>query len=123
MRPNRCAPLRRLALLTLVLPAAACASMIGGDSEEYQGIYERGFEADAFHPCGTGEAWWVTGGEDLHARYAEVTERDYQPVYVVVRGELSEPGSWGHLGGYDRQIDVEELIAMDPQRTRCPAGR
>lgn len=93
--------------------ATGCATLATDPAEEIAGIYESGFEVDAFRPCNEDEAWWVAEGEELRRRYRETVTRDYQPVYVVVRGEVGPRGAFGHMGAYDRELRVREVVELD----------
>ncbi len=87
---------------------------------QFSGIYQQGFEVEIFRPCGSPYAWWVVRGDELNARYRRVTQAPYDKVFVIVRGQVTERGSWGHLGKYIRQIAVDEVIRVDPKkRGRC----
>jgi hypothetical protein len=87
-----------------------------------EGIYETGFEHSGFTPdaeCSTnGEAYWLSWTDefDFGAALEDATGvapfSGAEPVMfrVTVRGELSEPGEYGHLGQYPRELVVHELL-------------
>lgn len=102
-------------LLVLPLLATGCAKATEPAALRYEGHYSWGFEVNGFQPCGSSESWWVTEG-DLHARYRQVAGRDYEPVYVVLRGEAGPPGKFGHLGAYARELAVREVVEMRAAR-------
>lgn len=81
--------------------------------EVYAGHYSTGFEVSAFTECGSGEAWWVRGTADLQVQAKAANDgAAYEPVFVRVRGTLSEPGTYGHLGAYPRELTVTEVIEV-----------
>ena len=100
-------------LAPLVL--GGCASAITGSEDEVlAGHYSQGFEVDAFRPCGSEESWWVTEGTELRARYQALSPKQYQEVYVEVRGHAGPRGRYGHLGAYTRELAAGEVIEIRP---------
>jgi hypothetical protein len=107
--------LARLALpagLLAALSLAACGGTQASDT--HRGYFSYGFETSAFHPCNSDEAWWVTGEGTaaLIEQYGQVAPADYEPVYAEVRGQVSEPGAYGHLGAYQRELTVTEVVEL-----------
>jgi hypothetical protein len=104
----------RLACLAAVggLALAAC----GGGPDLHQGFFSYGFETVAFRPCGSAEQWWVVGDgaamETLIEQYSAVAGADYAEVYVEVRGDPSDPGTYGHLGAYTRELSLTEVVSV-----------
>ena len=95
--------------------AAVFALLWAGRPKEHRGHLSLGFETSAFTPCGApeGERWWVAGlPPEGHQRYRELTSKMYEPVFVRVRGALSSPGNYGHLGAYQRELTVLELLEL-----------
>lgn len=84
------------------------------ESGEYAGHYSVGFEVSEFVPCGSDESWWLVGTAELVSQVQgdEPGGTPTTPVFVRVRGELSDPGSYGHLGAYDRQLTVTEVVEV-----------
>ena len=73
------------------------------------GIWTRGFEKNQFISDGTNnEKWWVDWFAD--SRLDALTTQDYEQGFTVARvrltGYLSPLGSYGHLGGYRREIVI-----------------
>jgi hypothetical protein len=116
-----------LPLLLLFLASLACQTLfpgIGTQSGEFEGYYASGFEVSSFVPCGmTGNAsygagYWLTGTTEFYDQYYALVQSSgfdptgYQSVYVRFKGELSPPGHYGHLGGYEREVTVTELLEM-----------
>lgn len=83
-------------------------------SAEYSGHYSVGFEVSEFVPCSSDESWWLVGTPELMSQVQsdEPGRAPTTPVFVRVRGELSGPGSYGHLGTYDRQLTVTEVLEV-----------
>ena len=79
----------------------------------YSGYYVWGFEVSAFYPQGARERWWLVrhGKIDLH-------ELNGSEVYLAVRGTLTPKGKYGHLGGYDRELYVTDVIELTRLPTR-----
>lgn len=95
----------------------------GSTSGEFSGYYTSGFEVSSFVPCAeagpaaSGEAWWLGGAAEsgFYDQYLDVIGPDageYVTVFVVWRGTVSPPGTYGHLGAYTREATVEEVIEM-----------
>ncbi|MBA3968719.1 MAG: hypothetical protein H0X52_01300 [Gemmatimonadetes bacterium] len=111
----------RHVLVCLVLVASGCASGAGAGpvasvaeakqgspTERFSGFYEVGWEKEAFRPCGTQEEWWSwsTG------KIIEEDPRGWGRAFVVLEGEVSPPGSYGHLGQYRREIVITRVIEV-----------
>jgi hypothetical protein len=113
--------MRRVSFLLLV-PLAACASTRGPeDIERLAGHYRYGFEVESFRPCGSSEDWWVTVSDRLRERIREIGDAP-GPVYAVLRARVSPQGEYGHLGSYDRQISIVEVLEVRPAtETDCPS--
>lgn len=91
-------------------------SLLGADGLEhrvYEGFYTYGFETNSFSPCGEDERWWVKSGDtNLIERYLELTGNNPAIVYARLEGKPSEEGKYGHMDGYDREFEVEEIIEL-----------
>ncbi len=108
----------RLLLTASVLAAPGC-SLLGSDGEAgvFAGTFSHGFEVSAFEPCDEAETWWVSESEgyrELFERYAEAVgpANEYAEAYVRIRGDLTGGGEYGHLGAYDREVSVEEVLEV-----------
>lgn len=57
-----------------------------------------------------GEAWWMSGGQNvaLTEFYRAATPRRFV-AKLRATGEITPRGEYGHLGGYDRQFEPEDL--------------
>jgi hypothetical protein len=109
----------RYAFLALLLALlAACESKAPWPSSGvFVGYYTHGFEQSDFKPVGTGERWWLSGNIGVVtnlfvAPSSKELPKVQRPVYIVVRGTLSAEGRHGHLGGYKRELSVQEVIEI-----------
>ncbi len=93
-----------------------CAQSCGEWFEaEHEGTYSWGFETNSFQPCGIFENWWVTGDvNQLVTCHDSLAPGQYNPVFVRVRGMASPPGYYGHLGVYQREFYLTELLSCAP---------
>ena len=99
------------AVAALGLVAVAGGQAPAGEPQRYSGHYTVQWEEQSFTPCGSGEKWWMSDPGPLMARYRElVKDRDYGTVYVTVRAEVTDRGSFGHLGMFPRAMAVREVI-------------
>lgn len=90
-----------------------------------EGVFETGFEHSGFYldtACPTGASpYWVSWVPELDfaQRIIEETGEDpfAEPSVAVfrlsVRGEVSAPGEYGHLGQYSRELVVHEVVSAE----------
>lgn len=83
-------------------------------TDEFEGHYTVGFEVNSFVPCGSKEAWWVTGSAELVECVGEIDHYNYRTVFARVKGSESRKGEYGHLGAYDREFEVKEVLECRP---------
>lgn len=93
------------AMLAQTLMHSACNS---GETGVFRGVYTGGFEVSDFRACGTDTTWWATG------ELRRLGGGQPVGVYAEVQGELSPPGSYGHLGMYPRQIEIRKVRRVEP---------
>jgi hypothetical protein len=112
-------------LLTFVFAALLGACALSPPARTYTGIYAEGLETMTFQPEGQNETWAVAGGSGVYALQAaapHVTSPDgvRAPfrVRATIRGELSRPGRYGHLGFFRRQITITEVLEATPADAR-----
>lgn len=74
-----------------------------------------------FRPDGQDETWAVAGGGGVYALQAAAqsvvsSEGMRAPfrVRATIRGEVSGPGRYGHLGFFRRQITITEVLGAEP---------
>lgn len=113
--------------LSLVVPG--CGG--GTASRVFEGYYFTGFETSNFVPgehCTSPEpTYWLVAERDsgLH----EALERAgwnpaaFQAFFVRFEGELSEPGRYGHLGAYGREVSVRKVLEVRLAPECAPGGR
>lgn len=88
--------------------------------DEYEGHYTVGFEVSSFVPCGSKEAWWVTGSSTLVECVGEIDYYNLSTVFARVKGKESKKGKYGHLGGYEREFDLKEVLeCREPTESDC----
>ena len=88
----------------------------------FRGTYEFGSERSVFRPEGDRGKWWVTGNVDeLRQRFVALSREESAefngPVPVVLVGELSGKGEFGHLGAYKRELRVTQVVEVSRPRT------
>ncbi len=111
--------MRALIFGLLSLVAAACTS-VGADDRIYTGVYSEGMETMTFQADGEAQVWSVTGpavGALQSAAPARQNPWDGFQIRAIVKGDLSPPGRYGHLGMYQREITITEVVlAPAPER-------
>jgi hypothetical protein len=86
-----------------------------GGSRTYRGQVALGFEVVAFRPCDGTEQWWMTGGDvinDLQQQYNALGVDPYEPVFARLTGSTSGRGTYGHLGAYEREFEVKDILEV-----------
>lgn len=116
-----------LTVAGLAIVAAGCFvqdTVFGDDDRDFvRARVAFGFEEAAIRPCNSDEQWWIVGdkGSELQNRWYELHLQWYQHGYAEVRGERSEKGQYGHVGAYDREFDVTEVIEVRQlEEGECP---
>ena len=101
-------------------------------SRRYVGYHVSGFEVSAFRPCSDqSESWWVAFRE-TYEQYDSLRDSlglprqlsyvQHDTVFVIWYGTLSRPGSYGHLNGYQREINVDSIVTIRrPRDGDCEA--
>ena len=80
---------------------------------EFEGIFAHGFEVSSFSPCGRDETWWAVISRAGLSRYQELAA-PYQPVYMKVLGDTTPRTNGGHLGLYNRYLNVHAVLEVRP---------
>lgn len=97
-------------LLPVVTLGASCDRI-------YAGLYFWGAEVNAFQPCGSGKAYWVSASSwvlgPLKAYLQKHTSKPYRPVYIEMRGHLLDEKTDGFASQYDGLIRISEVISKD----------
>lgn len=89
-------------------------------SSTSRGLFFAGFEQHSFMPCAADETWWWGKAyptdpdwlmvDDLFDDSCDPEEDPYCGlVYMEVDGSVSEPGQYGHLGQYERELIVSRV--------------
>ncbi|HEX6038230.1 hypothetical protein [Longimicrobium sp.] len=120
---SRLRPFLPLLLLPVLASAAAPPRLVSG-------YYTVSWEQQSFTPCNRPVsftdrgAWWVSNPGPMMPAYRDLVEGDWGTIFVTVRADLTEPGQFGHLGGYSRAMAVVELVdARAPSETRDDCAR
>jgi len=109
---------------SLAFCLAACANASSAP-QRFSGTWDWHFEMSSFtSDAGEGPYWLHGEGqvwEDLNRPFNEAGLGPWGQLRVVVEGELSAPGQYGHLGAYTRELRVTrminaELLASSPRR-------
>lgn len=81
-----------------------------GQLSVLEGVYVHQFEISDFAPDNTDHAvYWVRGTTDAMDRLTSSSASA-----VKLRGKLSAPGKHGHLGGYEYELYVCEVLMHEP---------
>lgn len=107
--------MRRAFLAGLLgLALAACAGAPAPAAQRYAGSWDWRFETSAFTTDDGQGPWWLhaegAAWEQLNAPLALEAGGPWGRVHIVVEGELSAPGRYGHLGAYERELRVARVI-------------
>ena len=83
-----------------------------------------GHEVRTFQPCGSDTVYWVSADEaiskQLREEHQKLTARPYDPIYVVVKGYLTEKAAEGFAADYDGQIVIESAdLVRAKQENDC----
>jgi hypothetical protein len=124
---KRCDKVRKILVVAIICVGwPAIAGWFGppialpGVSKAYHGHYTFRREVSAFKPCDLDERWWVHSGSEL------LREQLTWPngivggeLYIEVEGIVSKRGSFGHLGAYDRQLEIQKVSFAGAPRKTC----
>ena len=107
----------RLAFVVAVaVGTSGCAlfDVFGSGDSAYEGQIAFGFEVAAFHRCSSTEQWWITGdaGVELQNQYSRLGLDQYELAFARVEGKPSSPGTYGHLGAYQREFEVTAVLEV-----------
>lgn len=100
-------------LLIGLVALAACVSSAPSAPRRFSGAWDFHFETSAFVSDAGEGPYWLAGDGDvwpqLTAPFAP-TGNPWGAAHVIVEGELSAPGQYGHLGAYERELRVTRVI-------------
>ncbi|GAM99263.1 hypothetical protein U91I_02909 [alpha proteobacterium U9-1i] len=117
----------RRAFLTglLAVSLAACASTSAAP-QRYSGVWDWHFETSSFRTDEGRGPYWLSGEgavwDQLNAPLQARGQGPWGRLRIVVEGELSEPGRYGHLGAYERELRVTRVISSEIATERAPTG-
>lgn len=112
-------------ILFLTLILAGCASrkdVSSYDSISTGGFYIFGFEKSAFSPDNQDETWWLVDEknvlDEIHSDWRKRsqihTDVSHPRYRVFFSGKYpAKPGSYGHLGMYDREFIVTNVAQFE----------
>jgi Type III secretory pathway, component EscT len=105
-----------LMVLVLALAAMMAVQIPGSRNTQFEGIWESGFEHSDFFVSGNCDRprYWLRGSEEFYGRIRAFDS----PTAVRVKfvGTTTRMGSYGHLGQYLREVQVEKIISVEPAR-------
>jgi hypothetical protein len=96
----------------VALPLLGCATDEAAN-RNYTGVWQWSFETSAFTTTtGQGPYWLVAEGQTWEQLIAPLRAAGgpWGRVAIVVEGDLSPVGQYGHLGAYSRQLRVTRVI-------------
>lgn len=110
-------------------PGKTPTSQIG--VKTFTGHGHFGWEWSLFQPFGEDEKYWVEldndAGVALHQQLDALSPKanpgDDQHAIVTLKGKVSGPGKYGHLGGYRYLLGVTEVVDVRLSTENDPAER
>lgn len=88
-----------------------------------RGRYLLGPEVSWFQPEGSAERWWTSFGDTAAGEADKLMDAARgHGVEVELRGDLSKPGEWGHLGMYSRAFVVRGIRRVPAAGSTAPRG-
>lgn len=109
--------MRTFVMALLVSLAGACISPFGTGERRFTGVYAEGIEVVVFEPAGTNQSWAATGNTSA-MRAALPPGFDPAPgfrICATVIGRVSPIGRYGHLGLFNREIEITQVIEAHPE--------
>jgi len=105
----------RTLLAAASLALAACSAP-QSSPQRFTGVYEVGFELQAFTDDASGETWWATLSPQAQeamraARPPGATSPFGWRIRAEVEGVLSAEGAYGHLGAYKRHLAITRVLS------------
>jgi hypothetical protein len=105
----------------------ACASPSPAGPRRFSGEWEWHFETSSFlTDSGEGPYWLAADGsvwQQLNAPFQNSGAGPWGRAHLVIEGELSAPGAYGHLGAYSRELRVTRVIEARLISTRESSAR
>ena len=114
--------MRRAFLASLLAASLLACATPPAAPQQFTGTWEWHFETSSFTSDDGRGPWWLhaegEAWEQLNAPFANAGAGPWGAVHVVVEGELSAPGRYGHLGAYERELRVTRVIETRLVATR-----
>ena len=111
--------MKKILLLCLFLFACKSSEKLQEGLWEGIGSIQVGFETSSFRPNNFNEFWWATfASPSVYSTYIDYSGPAepigemisfHKRVTCKIKGQLSKPGKYGHLGMYDRTLKIEEI--------------
>ena len=96
-------------LVGLLVAPVSCRAQ----SESYRGFYVFGHEVRTFQPCGSDQVYWVKADQktslQLREEHQKLASKPYEPVYVEVKGYVTQKAAEGFAAEYDGQIVIDGI--------------
>jgi hypothetical protein len=103
-----------LLVLVLALAAMMAVQIPGSRNTQFEGIWERGFERTRFFVNGNCHrpSYSLRGSEEFYEKIRALDRP--RAVRVKFVGTTTRMGSYGHMGQYLREVQVEKVISIEP---------
>lgn len=111
----------KTAITFLFLAASSTAGYAGqSDAKIYRGEYFYNFETASFTPQGSTESWCVDSSKLKQAELPPdgTPGGPWGTADIVVRGVLSEKGSYCNLGAYKYFLDITDVLEIHNRKRR-----
>jgi hypothetical protein len=101
-------------LCTVCLASSSCTSLFAQE-QVFKGVYVWGAEVSSFTPCGSDVDYWVrySNMQSISERYEKATTHPYQPVFMRLRGSISDESRTGFAADYDGTLYISEVFAFE----------
>jgi hypothetical protein len=114
---------RRAVLVAIVVLASlfifGCIAQ-PGVSKTYHGHYKFRREVLSLKPCDLEELWWVDQGSEILREHLTGPDGSVGgELYIEVTGIVSERGSFGRFGAYDRKLVIQSVSLLETPRKHC----
>ena len=94
------------------LALSACATT--PTTARYSGTWDWHFETSSFSTDDGRGPWWLHADgaewEQINAPLSEAGAGTWGRVHLIVEGELSPPGQYGHMAAYERQFRITKVL-------------
>jgi hypothetical protein len=109
-----------VAIVVLASPAIFGCIAQPDVAKTYHGHYQLLRGVSSLKPCDLEELWWVyQGTEFLREHLAGPDGPVGGELYIEVTGIVSERGSFGRFGAYDRMLEIQSVSLLGAPRKHC----